>query len=75
MHAKAGLFAWNSDVDIRVVQGGTGQALIDDSGTDAMLGLGFEWMLHKHWSLTAEWERYQLDDWVDTPTIGVRFTF
>ena len=75
VHGKAGLFAWNSDVDVRVVQGGTGQVLIDDSGTDAMYGLGLEWKFIDRWSLTAEWERYQLNDWVDTPTIGVRFTF
>lgn len=75
VHVKAGLFAWNSDVDVRVVQGGTGQVLSDDSGTDAMYGLGLEWKFVDRWSLTMEWERYKLNDWVDTPTIGVRFTF
>ena len=53
VHAKAGLFAWNSDVDVRVVQGGTGQVLGDDSGTDAMYGLGLEWRFTDRWSLTA----------------------
>ncbi len=75
VHAKAGLFAWESDIDVRVVQGGTGQVLRDTSGTDGMYGLGLEWTFTDHWSLTAEWERYQLDDWVDTPSIGIRYAF
>jgi len=75
VHAKAGVFAWNSDVDIRVVEGGTGQFLGDQDGTDAMYGIGLEWTIDDRWSLTAEWERYQLNEWIDTPMFGVRFGF
>ena len=75
VHAKAGVFAWNSDVEVRVVEGGTGQVAGDDDGTDAMYGVGIEWKLNGQWSLTAEWERYQLNEWLDVPTVGVRFTF
>ena len=75
VHAKAGIFAWNSDVDIRVVEGGSGQVAGDDDGTDAMYGVGMEWKFSGQWSLTAEWERYQLNEWLDVPTVGVRFTF
>ena len=75
VHAKAGMFAWNSDVDVRVVQGGTGQVVGDDDGTDAMYGVGIEWKFNAQWSITAEWERYQLNEWLDVPTVGIRFTF
>ena len=75
VHAKAGVFAWNSDVDVRVVQGGTGQVIGDQDGTDAMYGIGLEWTIDDRWSLTAEWERYQLNEWIDTPMFGVRFGF
>lgn len=75
VHAKAGVFAWEGDVDVRVVEGGTGQVLGDQDGTDAMYGIGLEWKIDDRWSLTAEWERYQLNEWIDTPMFGVRFGF
>lgn len=75
IHAKAGLFAWNSETEVRVVEGGTGQVSGDDDGTEAMYGFGVEWKLNEQWSITGEWERYKLNEWLDAPTIGVRFTF
>ncbi|MEE4161010.1 MAG: choice-of-anchor Q domain-containing protein [Woeseiaceae bacterium] len=75
VHAKIGLFAWESDVDVRVVEGGTGQVLGDQDGTEGMYGIGLEWTIDDRWSLTAEWERYQLNEWIDTPMFGVRFGF
>ncbi len=73
--ARAGFFAWESDIDVEVVQGGTGRVSGDDDGTDMLYGLGFEWHMNAQWSLTAEWERYELKDTVDVPSIGLKYNF
>jgi uncharacterized repeat protein (TIGR01451 family) len=75
LYAKAGFFAWESELDVRVIQGGTGSVSGDESGTDAMYGVGFEWKLDQTWSLTVEWERYKLNEWLDVPSIGVKVYF
>ncbi|MDJ0911283.1 MAG: outer membrane beta-barrel protein [Woeseiaceae bacterium] len=73
--ARAGLFFWESDLDVRVVTGGTGSVSGTESGTDAMYGIGLEWQLSDKWSVTADYERYQLNEWIDVPFVGVKFTF
>ena len=73
--ARAGLFVWESDTEVRVVSGGTGNVSGDDSGTDGLYGIGIEWRVTDRWSLTADWERYKLNEWVDVPSIGVRARF
>ena len=73
--AKAGVFAWEADIDVWVDSGGTGSVSGDDSGTDMMYGIGVEWRLDPNWSITAEWERYRLNDWVDVPMIGLKWSF
>ena len=75
VYARAGAFAWESELDVRVIQGGTGSVSGDDSGTDAMFGVGFEWRLDQTWSLTVEWERYKLNEWLDVPSVGVKISF
>ena len=75
LNARAGIFAWEADIDVAVIQGATGSASDGESGTDAMYGVGVEWHINPQWSLTADWERYRLNDWVDVPMIGVRFRF
>ena len=72
---RAGLFAWESKTTVRVISGGTGSVAGDDSGTDAMFGVGVEWQINEQWALTADWERYKLNEWLDVPSIGVRFSF
>jgi uncharacterized repeat protein (TIGR01451 family) len=72
---RAGLFRWESKTRVLVAQGGTGSVSGDDSGTDAMIGVGVEWQVHNQWSLTADWERYKLNEWLDVPTIGIKFRF
>jgi uncharacterized repeat protein (TIGR01451 family) len=73
--ARAGLFGWESDIDVRVISGGTGSVSDRDSGTDMLYGVGIEWRLNEQWSLMADWERYELKDWVDAPSIGVKIRF
>lgn len=73
--ARAGLFAWEADIDVDVIQGATGSATDKDTGTDGMFGLGIEWHANPQWSVTLEWERYKLNEWVDVPTVGVRWRF
>jgi uncharacterized repeat protein (TIGR01451 family) len=72
---RAGLLMWDADVDVKVESGATGTASADESGTDAMFGLGVEWRATPAFSLRAEWERYKLDDWVDVPSAGVVWRF
>ncbi len=72
---KLGLFTWESKTNVRVIQGGTGSVSGEDDGTDAMYGLGIEWQFTPTWSLTAEWERYKMNEWLDVPFVGVKVTF
>ena len=73
--ARGGAFWWESDLDVRVISGGTGDVSDRESGTDTMLGVGLEWRFNEQWSLTADWERYKLNEWLDVPSIGLRFDF
>lgn len=73
--AKAGLFAWESDTDVRVVTGGAGSVAGDDSGSDVMYAIGLEWRASDRWYLTASWERYKLNEWLDAPMLGFRVSF
>ena len=73
--ARAGMFGWESNLDVRVISGGTSRVSDRESGTDAMYGVGVGWQLNEQWSMTAEWERYKLNEWLDVPSIGVKFTF
>jgi hypothetical protein len=75
LYARLGAFSWKSDLDVRVISGGTGSIVGDDSGTDMMYGLGFEWHINPAWSLVAEWERYELNESLDVPSIGAKFSF
>lgn len=75
LYGRAGVFAWEADIDVRVISGGTGRVAGDDSGTDWMWGVGLDWRFGTAWSITAEWERYRLNDWVDVPSVGLRFRF
>lgn len=75
LYTRLGAFAWESDLDVRVISGGTGSVAGKQSGTDFMYGVGLEWHINQDWSLLAEWERYQLNEWLDVPSIGVKFTF
>ena len=72
---RAGFFRWESKTRVRVIQGGSGSVAGDDSGTDAMYGVGVEWQFYNQWSLTADWERYKLNEWLDVPSIGIKFRF
>jgi uncharacterized repeat protein (TIGR01451 family) len=75
VHARVGAFSWNSDIDVRVISGGTGSVAGDDSGTDMMYGLGMELHINPVWSLVVEWERYELNESLDVPLVGVKFSF
>ena len=73
--ARAGVFFWESDLDVQVVTGGTGSVSGSESGTDAMYGIGFEWRFSDKWSATADYERYQLNEWIDVAFVGVKYAF
>ena len=72
---RAGMFGWESDLDVRVISGGTGSITDRESGMDTMFGAGLEWHVNQEWTLVAEWERYKLNEWLDVPSIGIRFSF
>jgi uncharacterized repeat protein (TIGR01451 family) len=73
--ARLGFFGWESDLDVRVISGGTGSITDRESGTDTMYGVGVEWRINEQWSVTGEWERYKLNEWLDVPMVGLRFSF
>lgn len=73
--ARAGMFVWEADIEVKVVSGGTGKRKGDESGTDAMFGVGFDWRINPAWVVRVEWERYKLNDWVDVPSAGIVWRF
>jgi uncharacterized repeat protein (TIGR01451 family) len=73
--ARAGVFVWEADIEVKVVSGGTGKRKGDESGTDAMFGVGFDWRINPAWVVRVEWERYKLNDWVDVPSAGIVWRF
>ena len=75
LHVRTGAFSWKSDLDVRVISGGTGSVNGSKSGTDFMYGFGLEWHIDPAWSLVAEWERYELNEWLDVPSSGVKMSF
>jgi opacity protein-like surface antigen len=75
VNLKGGVFAWKSETDIRVIQGGTGSVTGEDDGTSGMYGLGIEWKINPTWALTADWERYKMNQWLDVPMIGLKIYF
>ncbi|MDH3350067.1 MAG: outer membrane beta-barrel protein, partial [Gammaproteobacteria bacterium] len=72
---RAGLFAWDSKTEVRVIEGGTGSVAGDDSGTDSVFGIGLEWQFNPQWSLTVDWERYKLNESLDVSSLGIKFRF
>jgi uncharacterized repeat protein (TIGR01451 family) len=75
VNLKGGVFAWKSETDVRVIQGGTGSVSGEDDGTSGMYGLGVEWKINPTWALTADWERYKMNQWLDVPMIGLKIYF
>lgn len=75
LQARAGAYFWESNVDVRVVTGGTGSISDRESGTDSMYGIGMEWQLGETWWVTLDYERYKTNEWIDVPLVGVKFTF
>ncbi len=72
---RAGLFVWQADLEVEVVSGGSGRVEGDAEGNEPYFGVGVEWQLAPDWSVTLDWDRYKLDDWVDVPMLGVKFSF
>ena len=72
---RLGFFGWESNLDVLVISGGAGSIDDRESGTDTMWGAGLVWSVSDVWSLTVEWERYKLNEWLDVPSIGVRYSF
>lgn len=60
LHAKAGLIAWDGDIDYRDSSTGLSASLGGD-GTDPYYGLGAEYQVNQV-ILRAEYERYELSD-------------
>ena len=75
VNIKLGAFNWESKTDVRVIQGGSGSVSGEDRGTDGMYSFGIEWKLNPSFALTAEWERYKMNEWLDVPFIGVKVSF
>jgi hypothetical protein len=75
LNVKFGGFIWESKTHVRVIQGGTGSLSGKDDGVDAMYGIGIEWKVNPTWAITADWERYEMNESLDVPFIGVKIYF
>ncbi|MEQ6342668.1 MAG: outer membrane beta-barrel protein [Gammaproteobacteria bacterium] len=75
LFAKAGLFAWTADVDIKEVSSGLSTSR-GANGTNGMFGVGARFMPHPKWELRAEYERYQVSsDWANFFSLGAAYHF
>ncbi|MEE4301464.1 MAG: hypothetical protein V2J24_18645 [Pseudomonadales bacterium] len=72
---RGGAFFWDADIEVEVIQGGSGRVAGEESGVGAYFGVGFELEVAPRVRMTFDWDRYDLDDWVDVPSIGVRVSF
>lgn len=73
--ARAGFLDWEADVRAWIASGGSGRVSGSESGTDLYLGVGAEWLMTPQLSLTLDWNRYRMDEWVDAPMLGLRVRF
>lgn len=75
LFAKAGLFTWKADVDIKEVSSGLSTSR-GANGTNGMFGVGARFMPHPKWELRAEYERYQVSsDWANFFSLGAAYHF
>lgn len=63
---KVGFTSW--DIEFEGIS-----AAFDDSGEDALYGVGLRWSIDDKWKIFAEYEKHNLD--VDNAAIGVSFHF
>ena len=74
LHARLGSISWKAKTRFRIT--GTSISNELDGGTDAFFGLGAGVSLGEHWDLSADYERYHLED--ITPgifSLGLRYRF
>ena len=70
---KAGFHNWETDLKISV---GTASASLTTDGSDAMYGLGAEYILNEQFSLIAGYDIYKLDsEDVSFMNVGAKFHF
>jgi hypothetical protein len=72
---RGGFFFWEADLDVEVIQGGTGRVDGNEDGIGGYYGVGLEFRVQPQVRFTLDWDRYKLDDWVDVPTLGLRLSF
>ncbi len=62
VYAKAGLFMWDSEADVRVdlASGGSASASTDDDGADFSYGLGASYQFNDNLSVRLDWDRYEI---------------
>lgn len=65
--AKLGVLFWENDYSGSIA---TALGISDDDGTDAIFGLGAQYMFSEQVGVVAEWERYDSDDDADMLSIG-----
>jgi opacity protein-like surface antigen len=74
LYARLGYSAW--DTEVTAVSDGT-PASADNDGNDIGWGFGVAYNLSRRWSLTLDWENYELDraDEVTFTSVSGRFRF
>ena len=72
---KVGIFDWDAEGYVKEISTGT-LTDIDDSGTDAMYGVGIQFDINPQMSIRAEWEKYKADrNDVNFTSIGLQYRF
>lgn len=75
LFGRVGAFFWDAETEVWVESGGTGRVTLDDSGTGLVIGAGGAFQFSEKFGARLEWERYDVQDWVDVYTVGVFFKF
>ena len=78
LFAKAGVFQWNSEVKVTIVDtfvGFAGSTTVSDDGIDFMVGIGGQYDLTEKVILRAEYERYATDTAIGLLSVGVMYKF
>jgi uncharacterized delta-60 repeat protein len=71
LRALAGVLWWESDVDAKIVSGGSGQFHASNDGTDLIWGAAVSWQPVERVELALEYSRAELPDAVSSVSLSV----
>ena len=71
LRLRAGVLWWESDVDARIVSGGSGKYHASNDGTDLIWGAAVAWQPVEHFELALEYNQAELPDAVSSVQLSL----